>query len=378
MNQAAQSKQNVRGHIVFFFAVALALYVAWLIRGMLALLYVSALFAVVLSPIVRATSRIHIGRWKPFHGSMAILILLLAVAGAFAVFGFFALPPVINDLQSLAGELPTRLPAILDKIKAVPLRRSHRRRRRDLLDPARAERRSDLPADFVQGVGGRAGERDRRALCSRSTSFSKATSAYRWFLSFVPERPRHRLDATLKRAAGRMEKWLVGQLSLMLILGTLSTIVYLLLGVRYAYVLGVITGLLNLIPVLGAAVSLVLAVLVAAIDSWGRVLGVAIFFVVYLQVENSWLAPRIMRSRVNLPALAIFVCAAARLGARRHCRRDGRDSDGRSGERAGRGVSGEEERRVKQRIRGAGKWRNRGPVWCLLGPKKGVLAPKFD
>ena len=45
----------------------------------------------------------------------------------------------------------------------------------------------------------------------------------------------------------------------MLILGVLSTIVYLVLGVRYAYVLGVITGLLNLIPVLGAAVSLVLA-----------------------------------------------------------------------------------------------------------------------
>ncbi len=80
--QAAQNKQSVRGHILFFFAVALALYVAWLMRGVLALLYVSALFAVVLSPVVRATSRVRIGRWKPFHGSMAIFILLLAVAGA--------------------------------------------------------------------------------------------------------------------------------------------------------------------------------------------------------------------------------------------------------------------------------------------------------
>ena len=306
MNQAAQSKQNVRGYIVFFFAVALALDVAWLIRGMLALLYISALFAVVLSPIVQATSQIQIGQWKPFHGSMAILILLLAVAGAFAVFGFFALPPVINDLQSLAGELPTRLPAILDKLKAVPY----------------ADRIDD--GDVVSWI--------QRSLSGGATylltSFKawadvllnvvagfvltlyfilEGDEAYRWFLSFVPTAPRHRLDATLKRAAGRMEKWLVGQLSLMLILGTLSTIVFLLLGVRYAYVLGVITGLLNLIPVLGAAVSLVLAVLVAAIDSWGRVLGVAIFFVVYLQVENSWLAPRIMQRRVNLPALAIFV-----------------------------------------------------------------------
>lgn len=306
MNQTAQSKQNVHGHIVFFFAVALGLCVAWLIRDMLALIYISALFAVVLSPIVRATSQIQIGRWKPFHGSMAILILLLAVVGALALFGFFALPPVINDLQSLAGELPTRLPAILDKIKAVPYG--------DRIDAG------DLLAWIQRGLSGGATylltsfKAWADVLLNVIAGFVltlyfiiEGDEAYRWFLSFVPEQPRHRLDATLKRAAGRMEKWLVGQLSLMLILGILSTIVYLVLGVRYAYVLGVITGLLNLIPVLGAAVSLVLAMLVAAIDSWGRVLGVAIFFVVYLQVENSWLAPRIMQRRVNLPALAIFV-----------------------------------------------------------------------
>jgi predicted PurR-regulated permease PerM len=79
------------------------------------------------------------------------------------------------------------------------------------------------------------------------------------------------------------------------------------LDLSYAYALGVLCGLLNIVPVLGAAVSLVLALLVAAIDSWGRVLGVAIFFVLYLQVENSWLVPRIMKNRVNLPALGIFV-----------------------------------------------------------------------
>jgi predicted PurR-regulated permease PerM len=93
----------------------------------------------------------------------------------------------------------------------------------------------------------------------------------------------------------------------MLILGLSSTIVFLSLDLRYAYALGVLCGLLNIVPVLGAAVSLVLALLVAAIDSWGRVLGVAIFFVLYLQVENSWLVPRIMKNRVNLPALGIFV-----------------------------------------------------------------------
>ena len=123
---------------------------------------------------------------------------------------------------------------------------------------------------------------------------------------FLPQ-PRHRLDDTLQRAAVRMEKWLSARPASCsswewpapsFISRSMSAT-----PTR----LGVLTGLLNIIPVLGAAVSIVLALLVAAIDSWGRVLGVAIFFFVYLQIENSWLIPRIMKNRVNLPALAIFV-----------------------------------------------------------------------
>jgi predicted PurR-regulated permease PerM len=104
-----------------------------------------------------------------------------------------------------------------------------------------------------------------------------------------------------------MGKWLLGQGSLMLLLGLSSTIVYAMLHVRYAYALGVMTGLLNIIPVLGAAVTIALALLVAAIDSWGRVLGIAIFYLIWLQVENSFLIPRIMGTSVGLPGLSILV-----------------------------------------------------------------------
>src|ERR1019366_3241826 len=103
----------------------------------------------------------------------------------------------------------------------------------------------------------------------------------------------------LQRAKLRMERWLIGQGSLMLILGMLSTAVYLFLHIRYAFALGVLTGLLNIIPVLGAAICVGIALLVAAIDSWGRVLGVAIFYIVYLNLENSLLTPRIMKNSVG-------------------------------------------------------------------------------
>src|SRR5271157_2037562 len=90
--------RNLRSDIAFAFALALACYLAWLIREVLVLLYVSALFAVVLTPAVRFTSQLHIGRWQPSKG-LAVFLLLLAVAAAVTAFGFLALPPVVRDLQ---------------------------------------------------------------------------------------------------------------------------------------------------------------------------------------------------------------------------------------------------------------------------------------
>jgi predicted PurR-regulated permease PerM len=305
MNQLFGSSFNLRKDIVFTFALALACYVAWLVRDVLVLLYVSALFAVVLTPLVNHVSELHIGRWQPFKGR-AILVLLVAVAGALTAFGFLALPPVIRDLQGFGREMPARLPGLMEKLNHVPF-----------ADQLNTDEISAKIQDFASGavtyvlvsVGNWAAGLFTVIAGFVMTIYFilEGDRAYRWFLSFFPPESRERLDKTLHRAEIRMGKWLVGQGSLMIILGVTSTIVYLSLGVRYAYALGVLTGLLNIVPVVGAAVCVALALLVAAFDSWGRVLGVAIFYFIYLQFESSYLTPRIMRNRVGLPGLAIFV-----------------------------------------------------------------------
>lgn len=305
MSQSSGSTRNLRSDIVFAFTLAFACYLAWLVRDVLMLVYVSALFAVVLSPIVRLTSRLRIGRWRPFKGS-AIFFLLLGVAAALIAFGFLALPPVIRDLQQFGWEMPTRLPGLLAKLKDIPF--ADRLDTEDLR--SRFQDFAGHAATYVlYSIRDWAGKLFNIVMGFVLTVYFilEGEQAYRWFLSLFPAEKRDRLDKTLRRAEIRMGKWLIGQGSLMLILGLTSTIVYLFLHVRYAYALGVLTGLLNIIPIVGAAICVGLAILVAAIDSWGRVLGVLIFYVTYLQVENSWLTPRIMKTRVGLPALAILL-----------------------------------------------------------------------
>jgi predicted PurR-regulated permease PerM len=290
---------------VFAFGLLLAGYVAWLVRDVLVLLYVSALFAVALTPLVQAVSGFKIGHRRPFKG-IGLLVLLVAAAGGLTLFGFLALPPVISDLQSFAQEMPKRMPAMLDQVRRLgiaegPQAAAISAKVQDML--------SNAATYLLYSVTGWAGGLFDVVMGIVLTIYFilEGAQAYAWFLAFIPTEQRGRLDGALRRAETRMASWLVGQGSLMLILGAVSTIVYVSLGVRYAYALGFLTGLLNIIPVVGAALCVGLALLVAAIDSWGRVIGVAVFYVIYLNVENSFLVPRIMRSRVNLPGWAILV-----------------------------------------------------------------------
>jgi predicted PurR-regulated permease PerM len=298
-------KRTLRGDIVFAFSLALVCYLAWLIRDVLVLLYVSALFAVVLTPLVRSVARMRIRRWQPFKGS-AIFILLLLAALAITAFGFLALPPVARDMQKFGNEMPGRLPPLLEKLKHVPLAQNIDT---DELSSRLQDYLSRGATVVLLSLKDWAGGLFDILMGVFLTIYFilEGRHAYLWFLSFFAPVPRERLDQTLQRAETRMGKWLIGQGSLMLILGMASTLVYVFLHVRYAYALGVLTGLLNIIPVVGAAVCIALALLVAALDSWGRVLGVAIFYVVYLQIENSILIPRIMKKSVDLPGLAILV-----------------------------------------------------------------------
>lgn len=294
-----------RDDIVFTFGLAFALYLAWLLRDVLILIYVSALFAVVLMPVLRAIMRIKIGKWSPGLG-VAIMVLFVVSGTALTLFFVFALPPVISDLQEFVRELPSRGPQIISRLQSLPFAQ---RMNISAVNGKIQDLLSNFATYLLVSAKDWVGKLFDLIMGVVLTVYflMEGGPTYRWLLSFFPARTRPRLDETLQRAEVRMGKWLLGQLLLMLILGVSSTIVFVCLKVRYAYALGVIMGVFNIIPIAGALISMALVVLAAAIDSWGRVLGVMIFYVIYAQVETSYLTPRIMKTSVDLAGLAVIV-----------------------------------------------------------------------
>ena len=118
--RVTQTASSVRGHILFAFGVLLALALAWRLRDVVLLVYVSALFAVVLMPAVNAIMRFNFRGERHISRGLAILLLLISVILSLTLVFVLGLPPVIRDLHQFANDLPARIPAIVAKIKRLP------------------------------------------------------------------------------------------------------------------------------------------------------------------------------------------------------------------------------------------------------------------
>lgn len=290
-----------RSDILFAFFVAILMLFAWRLRDVLLLIYISALFAVVIGPAIGFVQRLRIGRWTPSRG-IAVVIIIAAALLLISAFFLFALPPIFRDLQGFARDLPGKFQRVYERMQHVPLLQK--------INP------SDVEQHITAALGGALGVAAGVAgglvgfftwLILTAYFILDGERAFQWFLSLFPSEKRPRLHDTAIRADRRISKWLLGQMLLMLILGSLSTIVFGLLHVKYFYALGVFCGIANIVPIIGPVVSVGLAAIVAAFDSWTKAIGVVGFYLIYQQIENAFLTPKIMKSTVDLPALAVII-----------------------------------------------------------------------
>lgn len=304
-----EKKRTVNGHITFTICFLLTLALAWQLREVLELVYVSALFAVVLMPVVKRIEGLHIGRWKPSR-IIAILVLMLSVILTLFLLFFFGLPPVIHDIESFTGDLPKRVPMLVARLKQFPLANK-------IGIDSIAARLETFAASLAGYIVASAPKWLGHILdiitCLILIIYFmlEGEATFYYFLAMIPAGSREKVARTLQTAEVRMSKWLLGQGALMLILGVSSTIVYGLLHVRYFFLLGTMMGLLNIIPIIGAMITVLLSAAAAALDSWTKMAGVLIFYAIYAQVENGYLTPKIMRSSVNLMGLSVLIALLA-------------------------------------------------------------------
>ncbi len=288
---------------------AVLLWCAFLVRHVLLLIYVSCLFAIGFSPIVRLIERqkvlpigTRIPRW------LAILVLYVAILGTLAAVGFMIWPPLRDQGQQLWKALPDMANRGQDFLIAKGIL-GERLTWQEVVARAPESGGSEAVGTVVGAVVGVAGGIFGLLTILILTFYilvdadSLRTSVLRLF----PARHRARVASASADITVKVSAWLGGQLLLGGIIGATSAIGLWLLGIPFFYVLALISAVGELIPVVGPILAAIPAIAVASTVSLNKVLLVIVFFVLQQQLENHILVPKIMERQVGVSAVTVIV-----------------------------------------------------------------------
>ncbi|OKS85015.1 AI-2E family transporter [Mucilaginibacter polytrichastri] len=118
-----------------------------------------------------------------------------------------------------------------------------------------------------------------------------------------------RVAEILKETKSAVQSYIVGLLVEMVIVAILNSIALLVLGVKYAILLGVIGAILNMLPYIGGIIAIALPVLMATVtkDGYSTQLGVVIAYLVIQFIDNNIVFPRVVSFKVQINALISIV-----------------------------------------------------------------------
>lgn len=315
MSAQADQKRLILWTIVMTALAVILLWAAYLVRGVLLLIYVSGLLAIGFSPIVRLIERQRLLPIGPrrFPRWLAILVLYLFIIGTITAIGFLVFPPLIKQSQELWNAAPGMLERAFESAQQWLMSKG-------LLSEHLTWRQAVERADVTSG-----GERAVGTVFSAITGvlgglFGLFTILVLTFyflveagrlreslLQLFARRTRARIDAATRDITLKISAWLGGQLLLGLTIGVTSAIGLWLMGIPFFYVLALISGIGEMIPVVGPILAAIPAVAVAATVSFNKVLLVIVFFVIQQQFENHVLVPKVMERQVGVSAVTIIL-----------------------------------------------------------------------
>ncbi|MEU1726521.1 AI-2E family transporter [Nonomuraea sp. NPDC005692] len=297
---------------VFGFTAALGVLTAWLLvqaltasASMLLLIVVSLFLAVGLDPAVRWLEEHGLPRWAAITAVFAAVIVLFA---GFAM-------AIVPALSEQAGQFAEQLPSYIQQLQNNPQIRDLDQRYQ-LLERLQAYLTSgDLGRQVFGGLLG-------IASIVVSAVFSTLTvliltlyflgalrSITRTGYRLIPRSRRDRARLLGDEILNRVGGYVAGNLIISLIAGVTTFVFLSIAGVPYALALAIIVALTDLIPLIGAFIGAGIATLVALFASLPVAIATLIFFIVYQQIENYLIAPKVMKSSVDVPAAATIVAA---------------------------------------------------------------------
>lgn len=297
------------------------LLIGWYFRDLVTLLMMAAAMAYVVVPVVDRLERARVPR------SLAIVIVLLGLAGATTLGLMLVVPGMIDQMTGLAAKIPAQVQHSL-----VPWAN-------DILVQLRRRFHVRVPTTvdaWLAQIGVRSSEIAQRATSLALSAAGASISVIQWVAesvivlalaaylladwhkmidgarSLVPRRALAHTTRIAVRVDATLGRYVRGQLLVMSVLGSLFSAGLAALEVPGGVGLGVLAGLLSFVPYAGFFIALGLATGLAALNTGNsHVFAVFVFMWCVHFIDITLVTPRILGGRIGIPPAGVILALLA-------------------------------------------------------------------
>jgi len=284
--------------------VLVAAYGIYKVRNILVLVLIALFLAISLEPPVRWLMA------KGMRRSWAVTVVIGLGLIFFVLFIWSVVPPIAQQAAKLSVDLPGQLSKLSEESNAI----------REITDRYHLTERlgsmlADLPGRLAGGavgsvvkVGGTLAAVGTVAVLT--IYFMAALPSLRTnVVGLYPPNRRPRVADALDVVVDKVGGYMLGNIVVSLVAGTAAFISLKIIGVPFALPLAFAVAVADLIPTIGATLGAVICLVVSllTVGLWPRTIVVLLFFVAYQQIENYYLAPRVLRNTVDMPAVSVLL-----------------------------------------------------------------------
>jgi predicted PurR-regulated permease PerM len=293
------------GTIVRILAVLAGVTFMWFIRDIVAIFFVALLLAALVEPFASWFEK------KKIPRGLGVIVIYVVLLSVLALAVIIIIPPLMKQVIGLSTSLPGsygELKEILDQLVEV----SQEYGFADSVANSLAGLQDGLASTLggilstVKGILGALAT----LLFVLVVAFYMVVEeglAKKAFKHFAPKKYQPYISGLATRIQDKLGSWLRGQILLMLIIGLLTYVGLLIIGVDYPLALAIFAGIAEIVPYAGPTIAMIPALIIAFSVSPLKALIVAAMYFGIQQLENTVLTPKIMQKSVGLnPIVSLF------------------------------------------------------------------------
>ena len=287
---------------VIFFGLILFAFAMFNLKSILVPLSFSILLAVLLNPLVNLLQRWHIQK-----AVSIIIAILIAIIVIVAVVYF-----ITNELANLSDQLPL----LKKKFGDMFIKLQHFVMVHFNIPFAKQQQYiSDAQSDLKPLIGTALGTvMGTLAIIFLLPVYTFLFLFYKvLILNFLyesfSETNSNEVNEVLKQTKGAIQSYMFGLLLEALIVAILNSTALFILGVDYAILIGLVGAMLNILPYIGGIIAVLLPLIVATVtkEGYNTQLGILVAYLVIQFVDNHFLVPYIVSSKVKINALVSII-----------------------------------------------------------------------